>query len=279
MPRARRSASRSSGSSVGGRSWTGCCRSQLATTSGFAPVRTLMDDLRRRWIAVMGPSTIERLVAKALLVGRHVARQLTGRLDAEQTNAACGLLGQHALCPAASACLELGAPAAGGANRRSMTRLVDQLGRLRDVGPDPACADGVHALSPAPARPRGKPPSSATGARGATRCACWPGSATRVDRRARGRGRSARRRRARRSAGSVSSRRSRRPGARIASRRAGPAGALGSRGHAMLHSVGPGFLDAFAFRSTATASGVLRATLVLRRVSAGGRRSLPKRAA
>ena len=48
----------------------------------------------------MGPSRVERLVAKALLVGRHVARQLTGRLDAEQTNAACGLLGQHALCPA-----------------------------------------------------------------------------------------------------------------------------------------------------------------------------------
>ena len=47
----------------------------------------------------------------------------------------------------------------------------------------------------------------------------------------------------------------------------------------MVHGVGPVFLDAFAFRSTAAAGSVLKATLVLRRVSAGGRRSLPKRAA
>ena len=55
--------------------------------------------------------------------------------------------------------------------------------------------------------------------------------------------------------------------------------ALAVRGHAMVHGVGPVFLGAFAFRSTAAASGVLRAIEVLRRVSAGGRRSLPKRAA
>lgn len=46
----------------------------------------------------------------------------------------------------------------------------------------------------------------------------------------------------------------------------------------MVHGVGPVFLGAFAFRSTAAANGVLRAIEVLRRVSAGGRRSLPNRA-
>ena len=54
--------------------------------------------------------------------------------------------------------------------------------------------------------------------------------------------------------------------------------ALAVRGHAMVHGVGPVFLDAFAFRSTAAAGAVLKAIEVLRRFYAGGRRSFPKRA-
>ena len=55
--------------------------------------------------------------------------------------------------------------------------------------------------------------------------------------------------------------------------------ALAVRSHAMVHGVGPVFLDAFAFRSTAAAGAVLKAIEVLRRFYAGGRWSLPKRAA
>ena len=153
VPRARRSASPSSGSNTEGHSWTGCCRSRLATTSGFALIRTLMDEPQWRRIAVVGPSTVERLVAKARLEGRHAAGQLTDRLVAGQTNALDALLDRHALCPASQRS-ELGAPAAGGYEPPLDDAPRGSAPVPAGCGPRPGpSADSVHALSPAARSP------------------------------------------------------------------------------------------------------------------------------
>ena len=300
----------------------------LTTTSGFALVRTLMDELRRRRIAVVGPSTVERLVAKALLEAeRHVARQLTDRLVAGQTNALDALLDRHPEAPHLSA-LSWARRPPGGANRRSMMRLVDQLRRLRDVGLDPACADGVH---PERLRQLAREGSRLTAQhlralsearRRATLVAVVLDTQVRltddaVDLFDRIMGRLFRRAEAREASAFERDRRAINDKVRllarlgdtvIAAREEGgdPLDAIGAkigwerlaaaveeakrlmrpaepdplalavRGHAMVHGVGSVFLDAFAFRSTAAASGVLRAIEALRRFYAGGRQSLPK---
>src|SRR5215217_4696890 len=99
--------------------------------------------LRRRQIIVPGPSTIERLVAAALVLAeRHVASQLTGSLTPSQSEALDALLAPKqgtAMSVLAWARQPPGAP-----GHKALSRLAEQLACLRAVGLDPACADGIH---------------------------------------------------------------------------------------------------------------------------------------
>ena len=57
----------------------------LTTTSGARLARVMLDECRRRRIIVPGISSVERMVAQALLdAERHVAEHLTRGLDARQ---------------------------------------------------------------------------------------------------------------------------------------------------------------------------------------------------
>lgn len=115
----------------------------LATTSASGIAVTLMDELRRRWIIAPGPSVVERLVAASLVVAeRHVAGQLTRGLTPKQTDALDKLLVLKegtAVSVLAWARQPPGAP-----GHKALKRIVEQLARLRAVGLDPACAEGVH---------------------------------------------------------------------------------------------------------------------------------------
>ena len=115
----------------------------LATTNALAVAAALMDELRRRRIIVPGPSVIERLVAAVLVVAeRHVAGQLTRNLSLANTDALDALLVPKegtAMSVLAWARQPPGAP-----GHKALKRIVEQLARLRAVGLDPVCADGVH---------------------------------------------------------------------------------------------------------------------------------------
>jgi hypothetical protein len=115
----------------------------LATTSAASIAEALCEELRRRRLIVPAPSVIEDLVAAALTTAeRHVARQLTNRLSPAQVAALDGLLSAEA--GTSTSVLAWARQPPGAPGHRSLARLVGQLERLRAIGLDPACTDGVH---------------------------------------------------------------------------------------------------------------------------------------
>ncbi len=114
-----------------------------ATTDALAVASALMDELRRRRIVTSGPSTVERLAVAALVLAeRHVAAQLTRGLAPEQTTALDALLQPKEGTPMSVLAWARQPPGTPG--HKALKRIVDQLVRLRAVGLDPACAEGVH---------------------------------------------------------------------------------------------------------------------------------------
>jgi TnpA family transposase len=114
----------------------------LATTDAPVIATALMEELRRRRIVAPGPSVVERLIAAALVLAeRHVADQLTRALSPEQIAALDALLAPKDPTMSVLAWARQ-PPAAPG--HRALARIVEQLGQLRAVGLDPACAKAVH---------------------------------------------------------------------------------------------------------------------------------------
>lgn len=115
----------------------------LATTSAPGIAQALMEELRRRSLIAPGPFVIEQLVAAALIMAeRHVAGQLTRNLSPAQTEALDALLTSKEGTPLSVLGWARQPPGAPG--HKALARIVDQLTRLRAVGLDPACAEGVH---------------------------------------------------------------------------------------------------------------------------------------
>src|SRR4051794_39298435 len=85
----------------------------------------------------------ERLVAAALVLAeRHVAHQLTRGLTPAQAEALDALLRPKEGTPMSMLAWARQPPSAPG--HRALARIVEQIGILRAVGLDPACAEGVH---------------------------------------------------------------------------------------------------------------------------------------
>ena len=115
----------------------------LASTSPAVVAAALLDEMRRRRLIVPGPSVIEELVAAAMTAAeRHVARQLTAGLSRTQTAALDGLLAAEA--GASTSVLAWARQPPGTPGHRALARLVEALERLRAIGLDPACIEGVH---------------------------------------------------------------------------------------------------------------------------------------
>ncbi len=115
----------------------------LATTDIPGIAATLMDEFRRRRIVAPGPTVIERLVATVLVSAeRHVTGLLTRGLSPRQTEALDSLLASDE--GAVMSVLAWARQPPGAPNHKALKRIVDQLIRLRAVGLDPACAEGVH---------------------------------------------------------------------------------------------------------------------------------------
>src|SRR3954463_14080604 len=115
----------------------------LATTGAPAIAHALMEELRRRRVIAPGPSIIERLVAAALVLAeRHVAHQLTRGLTPAQAAALDALLRPKEGTPLSMLAWARQPPGAPG--HRALARIIEQIGILRTVGLDPACAEGVH---------------------------------------------------------------------------------------------------------------------------------------
>ena len=115
----------------------------LATTNAVTVAAALMDELRRRRIIAPGLGVVERLVAASLVVAeRHVAGQLTRGLFPAQTEALDALLATQEGSPLSVLAWARQPPGAPG--HKALKGVVEQLTRLRAVGLDPACAEGVH---------------------------------------------------------------------------------------------------------------------------------------
>lgn len=114
----------------------------LATTDTFAIATARMEELRRRRIVAPGPSVVERLIAAALVLAeRHVADQVTRALNPGQIAALDALLTPK---DATMSVLAWTRQPPGAAGHRALVRIVEQLGKLRAVGLDPACTEAVH---------------------------------------------------------------------------------------------------------------------------------------
>jgi TnpA family transposase len=115
----------------------------LATTSAVAVAAALMAETRRRRLIVPGSSVVEDLTAAALTAAeRHVARQITGRITPAQADALDALLAAE---PGTStSVLAWARQPPGASGHRTLARLVAALERLRAIGLDPACTEGVH---------------------------------------------------------------------------------------------------------------------------------------
>jgi TnpA family transposase len=115
----------------------------LATTGAPTIAQALMEELRRRRVIVPGPFIIERLVAVALVLAeRHVAHQLTRGLTPAQAEALDALLRPKEGTGVSVLAWARQPPGAPG--HRALARIIEQIGVLRAVGLDPACAEGVH---------------------------------------------------------------------------------------------------------------------------------------
>lgn len=115
----------------------------LATTSAMVVAAALLEETRRRRLIVPGPSVVEELTAAALTAAeRHVARQITGRITPTQADALDALLGVE---PGASTSVLAWARQPPGApGHRALARVVEALERLRAIGLDSICTEGVH---------------------------------------------------------------------------------------------------------------------------------------
>jgi TnpA family transposase len=115
----------------------------LATTSAMAVAAALLEETRRRRLIVPGASVVEELTAAALTAAeRHVARQITARITPAQADALDALLAAE---PGASTSVLAWARQPPGApGHRALARLLEALERLRAIGLDPACTEGVH---------------------------------------------------------------------------------------------------------------------------------------
>jgi Domain of unknown function (DUF4158) len=115
----------------------------LVTTDAATNAAALLDELRRRRIVAPGPSVLERLVSAAMLAAeRHVAAQLTRGLTPAQTVSLDALLGPREGTPVSVLAWARQPPGAPG--HRALSRLMEQLDRLRAIGLDSALAGGVH---------------------------------------------------------------------------------------------------------------------------------------
>src|SRR3954469_23655240 len=115
----------------------------LATTGAPAIALALMEELRRRCVIAPGPFIIEHLVAATLVLAeRHVAHQLTRGLTPAQAEALDALLRPKEGTPLSMLAWARQPPGAPG--HRALARIIEQIGVLRAVGLDPACAEGVH---------------------------------------------------------------------------------------------------------------------------------------
>ncbi len=115
----------------------------LATTDPGAVATALLGEMRRRRLIVPGPSVVEELVAAAMTAAeRHVAHQLTAGLSRAQTAALDGLL--VARPGAGTSVLAWARQPPGAPGHRALARLVEALERLRAIGLDPACTEGIH---------------------------------------------------------------------------------------------------------------------------------------
>ena len=115
----------------------------LATTSAVAVAAALLEETRRRRLIVPGSSVVEDLTAAALTAAeRHVARQITGRITPSQAEALDALM--VAKPGTSTSVLAWARQPPGAPGHRTLARLVVALERLRAIGLDPACTEGVH---------------------------------------------------------------------------------------------------------------------------------------
>lgn len=115
----------------------------LTTTSGATLARVLLDECRRRRIIVPGISSVERMVAKALLdAERHVADHLTQSLSGAQ----CHLLDALLLLRAGTNLSGLSwvRQPPGKPGRKTFAIIIERLLLLRAIGIDPDIAASVH---------------------------------------------------------------------------------------------------------------------------------------
>jgi|TARA_B100000678_G_C18202410_1_gene500039 hypothetical protein len=115
----------------------------LTTTSGARLARVMLDECRRRRIIVPGISSVERMVAQALLdAERHVAEHLTRGLDARQRRLLDALLLPHTGTNLSDLAWVRQSP--GKPGRKTFAAIIERLTLLRAIGIDPDIAVGVH---------------------------------------------------------------------------------------------------------------------------------------
>jgi hypothetical protein len=108
----------------------------LTTTSGAGLARSLLGECRRRRIIVPGISSVERMVAQALLdAERHVAEHLTRGLETGQRRLLDALLLPHAGTNLSGLGWVRQPP--GKPGRNTFAVIIRRLALLRDIGIDP----------------------------------------------------------------------------------------------------------------------------------------------
>jgi hypothetical protein len=111
----------------------------LTTTSGATLARELLDECRRRRIIVSGISSVERMVAQALLdAERHVAAHLTQALSGEQCHLLDALLLPRTGTNPSGLSWVRQPP--GKPGRKTFAIIIERLTLLRAIGIDPDIA-------------------------------------------------------------------------------------------------------------------------------------------
>jgi TnpA family transposase len=115
----------------------------LTTTSGATLARVLLDECRRRRIIVPGISSVERMVAQALLdAERRIAEHLTQGLSGEQCNLLDALLLPRTGTNLSGLSWVRQPP--GKPGRKMFAIVIERLTLLRAIGIDPDIAASVH---------------------------------------------------------------------------------------------------------------------------------------